>query len=455
MYRVVRRTGDIFGDEPHVCEFVCDTSDDVATLPTSVKEGTGGKSKYDNQKCSAGSTAIIATNSGSNSYILNNSDVWIAQSSGSSGSGGSSDPSEDIDPRIYPLDTNGLPTGDVIVTEGIKSFGSNGVGNYGPFYKNPNITSVALPDSMEIIGNSVFYECSKLKTIKWPKNCKIATIDQKAFYTVPITVINIPDSVTTINGYAFYNVGCTSINFGNASVELNSNAFDNCKESIINFGIGNIKIVGSSTFNKNTKLASISIPSNVRFSSNGGSGMFYGCSALETASFDENHELETLPTNMFYNCSKLKSITFPKLLTTLGGYSFYGTGFETFNVPDGVTRLEQGCLSYMKSLTTVNIPSSVTSIYYYPGSNYDTFQRSNAITTVNIGEDFTAELSLATQTLITQECVADIASKLHDYTGDTNAHRICFNATVYDAIPEDVMAVFTGKNWTVVRSTAT
>ena len=90
MYRVVRRTGDIFGDEPHVCEFVCDTSDDVATLPTSIVEGTGGKSKYDNQKCSAGSTACIATNSGSNSYILNNSDVWIAQSSGS-GSGGSSE----------------------------------------------------------------------------------------------------------------------------------------------------------------------------------------------------------------------------------------------------------------------------------------------------------------------------------------------------------------------------
>ena len=455
MYRVVRRTGDIFGDEPHVCEFVCDTSDDVATLPTSIVEGTGGKSKYDNQKCSAGSTAIIATNSGSNSYILNNSNVWIAQSSGSSGSGsGSSDPSENIDPRIYPLDTNGLPTGDVIVTEGIKSFGSNGVGNYGPFYKNPNITSVTLPDSMEIIGNSVFYECSKLKTIKWPKNCKIATIDQKAFYNVPITVINIPDSVTAINGYAFYNIGCTSINFGNASVELNSNAFHSCKESIINFGIGNIKIVGSSTFNTSIYLASISIPGNVHFTSNAVS-VFANCYALETVSFDENHEIETIPSNMFYNCSKLKSITFPKSLTTLGQYSFFNTGFETFTVPDGVTRLEQGCLSYMTSLTTVNIPSSVTYTYYYPGSNYDIFQRSNAITTVNLGEDFTAELSLATQTLITQECVADIASKLHDYTGDTNAHRICFNAAVYDAIPEDVMAVFTGKNWTVARSTST
>lgn len=454
MYRVVRRTGDIFGDEPHVCEFVCDTSDDVATLPTSIAEGTGGKSKYDNQKCSAGSTAIIATNSGSNSYILNNSDVWIAQSSGS-GSGGSSDPSEDVDPRIYPLDTNGLPTGDVIVTEGIKSFGSNGVGNYGPFYKNPNITSVTLPDSMETIGNSVFYECSKLKTIKWPKNCKIATIDKNAFYNVPITVINIPDSVTAINVYAFYNVGCTSIIFGNASAVLYTSAFYRCSETEINFGIGDIQIMGSNIFYDNIYLKSVNIPSNVRFVSNGGTAMFYRCSALETVTFDENHEIETIPSNMFYGCSKLKSITFPKLLTAFGQNSFFGTGFEIFTIPDGVTRLEQGCLSNMKSLTTVNIPSSVTSMYYYPGSNYDTFQRSNAITTVNLGEDFTAELSLATQTLITQECVADIASKLHDYTGDANKHRVCFNATVYDAIPEDVMAVFTGKNWTVVRSTAT
>ena len=112
MYRVVRRTGDIFGDEPHVCEFVCDTSDDVATLPTSIAEGTGGKSKYDNQKCSAGSTAIIATNSGSNSYILNNSDDWIAQSSGSSGSGGSSE--TESGPSITPIGEDGMPYGDVI-----------------------------------------------------------------------------------------------------------------------------------------------------------------------------------------------------------------------------------------------------------------------------------------------------------------------------------------------------
>lgn len=362
--------------------------------------------------------------------------------------------SENTDPRIYPLDTNGMPTGDVVVTEGIKSFGDNGYQNYGPFYKNYNVTSVMLPNSMEKIGYNAFSDCTNLKSIKWPKNCKIASINRYGFYSTNLTEINIPDSVATIESYAFYSVKCESINFGNASATVSDYAFSDCTETAINFGNGNIIISGSNVFQQNKKLASVSIPSNVQLTSRC-SSMFYRCYALESVTFDENYEMESLPAYMFQECSKLKSITFPKSLTDLGRYTFYGTGFETFTVPDGVSKLDEGCLSYMTSLTTLNIPSSVTSIYYYPGANYDVLQRSTALTTVNLGEDFTAQLSLATQTLITQECVADIASKLHDYTGDTNTHKICFNATVYDAIPEDVMTVFTAKNWTVERSTST
>ena len=80
MYKVLTRTGDVFGDELNVCDFLCDTSDDISTLPTSTTEGTGGKSKYDNQKCSSGSTAFISkTGETIKIYVLNNQDVWEAQ----------------------------------------------------------------------------------------------------------------------------------------------------------------------------------------------------------------------------------------------------------------------------------------------------------------------------------------------------------------------------------------
>ena len=78
MYRVKDRTGSVFGTEPCVCDFVCDTPDDINTLPTSLVEGTGGKTEYDNQKCASGSAAFIFQSGKPISiYILNNQDIWV------------------------------------------------------------------------------------------------------------------------------------------------------------------------------------------------------------------------------------------------------------------------------------------------------------------------------------------------------------------------------------------
>lgn len=87
MYKVINRNGSVFGTEPCSCEFVCDTTDDVSTLPTSIAEGTGGKTKYDNQVCGSGSIAVVVDN-GTNPkrYILDNQDIWCPQSLDGTGS---------------------------------------------------------------------------------------------------------------------------------------------------------------------------------------------------------------------------------------------------------------------------------------------------------------------------------------------------------------------------------
>lgn len=79
MYRVKDRTGPIFGLGYFVCDFICDTLDDIGTLPTSSVEGTGGVTEYDNQKCASGSVAYISGKSDNKFYILNNQDVWEPQ----------------------------------------------------------------------------------------------------------------------------------------------------------------------------------------------------------------------------------------------------------------------------------------------------------------------------------------------------------------------------------------
>lgn len=89
MYKVTKRDCPMFGIGPYVCEFICDTASDISTLPTSISEGTGGKTAYDNQKCASGSIANVAENGvESKQYMLNNQDVWCPYSvaSGSSDS---------------------------------------------------------------------------------------------------------------------------------------------------------------------------------------------------------------------------------------------------------------------------------------------------------------------------------------------------------------------------------
>ena len=95
MYKVTKRDCPMFGIGPYVCEFICDTASDITTLPTSISEGTGGKTSYDNQKCASGSIATVAENgSESKQYMLNNQDIWCPYSIavGNSGGGSSGSP---------------------------------------------------------------------------------------------------------------------------------------------------------------------------------------------------------------------------------------------------------------------------------------------------------------------------------------------------------------------------
>ena len=231
MYRVVRRTGDIFGDEPHVCEFVCDTSDDVATLPTSIAEGTGGKSKYDNQKCSAGSTAHIATNSGSNSYILNNSDAWIAQSSGSSGSSGGSTSNDGLQ-----LDENALFTGDVVFPEGVTTIPNNYFFRTGIEYTGA-VTSITFPTTLVSLGESAIRYIPTLQAVKFKGN-NLKTIGNYCFMANPnLKEMILPEGLETIKNASIGYINIEKLHLPASCISIDPYAFDS-DYSLIDVSVG-------------------------------------------------------------------------------------------------------------------------------------------------------------------------------------------------------------------------
>jgi len=55
--------------------FYADTEEDIAKLPTSTQEGTGGLDRTDNRPVEQGSDCICIGNS--SLYVLNSEDVWV------------------------------------------------------------------------------------------------------------------------------------------------------------------------------------------------------------------------------------------------------------------------------------------------------------------------------------------------------------------------------------------
>ena len=83
-------------------------------------------------------------------------------------------------------------------------------------------TSFTIPDSVTIIGERAFCNCTSLTSIEIPDS--VTSIGSYAFYNcISLTSIVIPDSVTSIGSSAF--AGCTSltrIDFGGTKAQWNA-----------------------------------------------------------------------------------------------------------------------------------------------------------------------------------------------------------------------------------------
>ena len=113
------------------------------------------------------------------------------------------------------------------VTEYILGDDVHSIGNY-TFYKNVNLISVSIPNSVTSIGSSAFSGCTGLTSITIPNS--VTSIERGTFSSCTgLTSITIPNSVTSIGDYAFYYcTGLTSITIPNSVTSIGSSAFEGC-----------------------------------------------------------------------------------------------------------------------------------------------------------------------------------------------------------------------------------
>lgn len=203
------------------------------------------------------------------------------------------------------------------------------------------------------IADQSFYCLSISSHIYMPDS--VEYIGRSAFYQTQINNVILSKNIKSIGDYAFY--GCAKALFGNYGYTEIPNG---------------VEYIGRSAFYNCQKIVSLSIPSSVKTI---GAYAFYGCANLGTKGTEEEpveseiiiaEGVESIGDRAFQNCQSLTEIAIPNSVTNLGTHVFYKCAALTkVTLGTGITEIKPYSFYNCTALTEANIPNSVKVIGKY------------------------------------------------------------------------------------------
>ena len=231
--------------------------------------------------------------------------------------------------RVIPGEVRGIP---------VRALADN-------LFKDSDITSIILPDSLTTIGMKTFYHCTKLQYVQG-------------------------NGLTTIGKFAFWECKKLQTVEGSNIQTVENFAFQSCS-ALCEFDFTNVEYIGENSFNKTESLRTVYAEKvhsidNYAFADSGvrtvvlqstvefGADSFRGCRNLESVAVGGNG---CLSTDTFSGCSALTSVDAPNI-TVLGISAFSGcTSLKTVAFPM-VEEFQGKVFENCKNLRSVSAPKA-------------------------------------------------------------------------------------------------
>lgn len=206
------------------------------------------------------------------------------------------------------------------------------------------ITDLVVPDGVEIINGSAFYDCDSLKSVTIPDS--VTRIGSSAFKRCDnITSIVIPDSVTELNGNIFEECnGLETVVIGNGISKIPEYMCAYCPNLISVTMPDTIEVIQNSAFNNCEKLSNINIPG----------------------------YLEVISANAFNNCDGITNVTLPDTLIAIMHSAFARCdNLTSVFIPKSVERIYDYAFSYCSKLTSITVDEDNPAYKSIDGNLYD------------------------------------------------------------------------------------
>lgn len=213
---------------------------------------------------------------------------------------------------------------------------------------NSGLTSVSIPKNVTSIGGSAFQQCKALKKVSLPAALK--ELGYGVFGETAISEITIPNKVTAI--YAGTFSGCANlkkITIGAAVAEISTFAFGNCPK------LTNITVVSA---NKHFAGQNGVLYNKART-------VAYRAPAAKGYAVTLSAKTKAINFSAFMGNKTVRTVEIPNSVTSIAYYAFANcTNLTSIDLPDQLKTISSNTFSGCTNLISVAIPKSVTTIDY-------------------------------------------------------------------------------------------